>query len=116
MDPVAIGKSQRGLCREYGVAFVSTDLDEKIGYASSTTGLTPINGLRHRPTTGTSGWYIWCGEVFAEAADFFDPQCAHHFYENIPDAARLLGLPPGYRFLLAGDYLDIWFDESLLGV
>ena len=63
-----------------------------------------------------SGWYIWCGEEFSESADFFAAQCARHFYENVPDGQRFLGLPPGYRFQLAGDYLDVWYDERLLDV
>jgi len=29
---------------------------------------------------------------------------------------RLLGLAPGWRFLLSGDYLDVWFDPALLTV
>jgi len=49
----------------------------------------------------------------SEAADFFASQCArHHLYDNAPEAGRVLGLPPGFRFLLAGDYLDV-FDEKL---
>ncbi|MGO9940141.1 MAG: hypothetical protein ACLPH3_20940 [Terracidiphilus sp.] len=89
---------------------------DKIGFATATAGLKPINGLRHRQIVGTSGWYIWCGESFSEAADFFDPLHASHIQESQPDASRLFGLPPGYRFLLAGDYLDVWHDEKLLSV
>jgi hypothetical protein len=74
------------------------------------------NGLRHPLTLGTSGWYIWCGESFSESADFFEPQHASHIYESLADDGHLLGLPPGYRSLLAGDYLDIWYDEALLSV
>jgi len=42
--------------------------------------------------------------------------CASHVYANLPHARHLFGLPPGYRFLLAGEYLDVWFDEKLLDV
>jgi transposase len=41
---------------------------------------------------------------------------ASHIYEDLLDASHLFGLPPGYRFLLAGDYLDVWYDEALLNV
>ncbi len=116
MDWVKIEEAQKTLCSLYGAAFVSTPQDDKIGLATSTAGLKPINGLRHPLTLGMSGWYIWCGESFSESADFFEPQCASHIYESLPDASRLFGLPPGYRFLLAGDYLDVWYDVALLDV
>jgi hypothetical protein len=116
MDSLMIEEAQKVLCSRYGAAFVSTPPDDKLGFAKATAGLMPINGLRNPQTAGTSGWYIWCGEAFSESADFFDPQCARHFYENAPEASRLLGLPPGYRFLLAGDYLDVWYDEKLLDI
>jgi hypothetical protein len=32
----------------------------------------------------------------------------------MPQVAGFLGLPPGYRFLLAGDHVDVWYDEKLL--
>jgi hypothetical protein len=116
MDHIELEETQRTLCNRFGAAFVITPPNEKIGFASSTAGLMPINGLRHPVTPGTSGWYIWCGETFSESADFFQPQHARHLYESQPEVSRLLGLPPGYRFLLAGDYLDIWYDGKLLDV
>jgi hypothetical protein len=116
MDWLKIEEAQKTLCSRYGAAFVSTPPDDKVGLAASTAGLKPINGLRHPLTSGTSGWYIWCGESFSESADFFEPQHAIHIYEILPDASHLFGLPPGYRFLLAGDYLDVWYDEALLNV
>jgi hypothetical protein len=30
--------------------------------------------------------------------------------------APYLALPPGWRFLIAPDYEDVWFDESLLHI
>ena len=33
-----------------------------------------------------------------------------------PEVLEFLGLPPGYRFLLAIDYVDVWYDPSLLNV
>jgi len=59
---------------------------------------------------------IWCGKEFSDAAEFFAPLHASHVYEDYPHVAKFLGLPPGYRFLLAGDYVDVWFDESLFKV
>jgi hypothetical protein len=116
MDWLKIEEKQKALCDRYGAAFVSTPPDDRIGLATSTVGFRPINGIRHPLTLGVSGWYIWFGESFSESADFFDPLCASHVYETLPDASHLFGLPPGYRFLLAGEYLDVWYDAALLNV
>ena len=80
----------------------------------ATLGLAPVNGLRHPFSGDTAGWYIWCGEQFSESADFFRPICVEHMIEKLPLVADFLALPPGYRFLIADGYRDIWFDASLL--
>ena len=87
-----------------------------MGFALSTKGKPPINGLRHPPHGDTNGWYVWCGEEFSQQRDFFQPLHARHVYEDLPEVTKLLGLPAGYRFLLAGNYLDVWYDPSLLDV
>lgn len=111
-----MGEEQEAICRRYEVRCVPSKGEEKTGFALATKGMLPINGLRHPPQNGTTGWYIWCGEKYSEASDFFSPLHTYHVYEEYPQIGRLLGLPPGYRFLLAGDYLDVWFDEKLLEV
>jgi hypothetical protein len=72
--------------------------------------------LRHPPEGDACGWYVWCGEDFSEAENFFDPYHAQHIYENQPELIKVLGLEPGYRFLMAGDHLDVWYDASLLSI
>lgn len=116
MDHLRVEEAQRTVCHEYGAQFVRTPPFDKIGFARSTAGRMPINGIRHPLTPGTSGWYLWCGESFSESPDFFEPQHALHLYESMPEVSRLFGLPPGYRFLLAGDHLDVWYDERLLDI
>jgi hypothetical protein len=113
-DSTQMIEQQKAVCSRYRVKYVPSDAPEKSGFALSTKGMLPINGLRHAPGSGTSGWFIWCGEAFSEADDFFAPLHTFHIYEENPEIGRLLGLPPGYRFLLAGDYLDVWYDEALL--
>jgi hypothetical protein len=76
----------------------------------------PINGLRHRPLGDTSGWCIWSGERFSDAADFFVPLHGLHLAHRCPEAINFLGLAPGRRFLLAPDQEEVWFDEALLVV
>jgi hypothetical protein len=87
---------------------------DKAGLALSTIGMKPINGLRHPVTVGTTGWYIWCGETLSDTSDFFRPLCVDHLVERLPAVADLLGLPPGHRFLVTEEFLDVWFDQKLI--
>lgn len=82
MDQVQIEEAQREVCNQFGADFVPSLPDAKTGFADSTAGKVPINGLRNPPTEGTSGWYIWCGESFSEAPDFIEPRHTYHFYEE----------------------------------
>ena len=111
-----IETSQAAFCRERGAAFNAAPCDCKLGFAASTKGRVPINGLHHPPTSDTTGWYIWFGEELSDTPDFFLPMHVAHVYAQYPQLIRLLGLPPGSRFLLAGDYLDVWFDANLMDV
>jgi hypothetical protein len=108
-------KRQDRLCRERQLPFVPCFGTANIGLAVETKGLLPINGLRH-PANGYSGWFIWAGEVLSDSEQFFKPVHALHLEEVFPEVIPFLGLAPGHRFLIAGDRVDIWFDESLLDV
>lgn len=107
---------QATFCKERGLPYEPAMFESILGFALSTDGKIPINGLRHRGEGDTNGWYIWCGEEFSEAPDFFSPLHTRHVYENHPELTKLLGLAPGYRFLVAGEYVDIWFDPALLAI
>jgi hypothetical protein len=78
------------------------------------TGLQPVNGLRHSPVGDTSGWYIWAGEAYSSDADFFMPLHVSHLPARCQIVMPYLALPPGWRFLLADDYEDVWADPTLL--
>jgi hypothetical protein len=58
---------------------------------------------------------MWAGE-YSSDGDFFEPLHSSHLVQRLPEVVRFLGLPPGSHFLLAGEYVDVWFDESLLKV
>jgi hypothetical protein len=103
-------------CANRNVEFLAAPGTQNSGYATSTEGLIPFNGLRHPPAGDTTGWYLWCGEEFSEAPDYFAAIHTYHLYEMYPQFIPLLGLPPGFRFLIAGGYLDVWFDAALLKV
>ena len=80
------------------------------------TGLLRVNGLRHPPAGRTCGWYIWAGEELSDDPDFFLPRHLEHLGPIAQELVRYLELPPGWRFLIAPDYEDVWFDESLLEI
>jgi len=111
-----IEQAQMAFCAERGTQLVYVAPESKLGFALKTKGKQPINGLRHPVCGETCGWYLWCGEDFSDAPDFFSPIHAKHVYDDYPQLRKLLGLPPGYRFLLAGEYLDVWYDASLLNI
>lgn len=107
---------QLELCRRYGVSPVAIAPGDKLGIALNVrSGLLPINGVRTRPEGGTCGWYIWAGERMSQAQDFFQPLHVEHLVEWCEPAMRFLLLPPGWRFLIAGDHVDAWFDPEVAG-
>jgi hypothetical protein len=90
---------------------------ERVGIARNVRdGLWPLNGLRHPVAGETSGWYIWAGSEWSEADDFFVPLHIEHLVEWCPAVIPYLALGPGWRFLVAPDFEDVWFDENLLNV
>jgi hypothetical protein len=108
---------QRTICDRYGTEYSPPPNGMKIGIARNVRdGILPIHGLRHPPTGDTTGWYIWAGGEPSDDPDFFVPLHVEHLDDWCPAAVRFLGLPAGWRFLVAGDYEDVWQDLSLLNV
>jgi len=108
---------QKNICKKYGVKFIESPLDLKVGIALNVkAGLQPINGLRHPPEGDTTGWYIWAGEEFSDDPNFFVPLHVEHLEEWCPQIIKYLGLSPGWRFLVANNYEDVWEDPSLLNI
>jgi hypothetical protein len=112
---LAITPEQAAICSRYGAIPLAIDLAAKVGVARNVRdGLVPLNGLRHPPEGDTCGWYLWAGEEFSEDADFFVPLHVEHLAEWCPQVIPYLGLPPGWRILIAPGYEDVWSDKSLL--
>ena len=107
---------QQTFCEEKGYAYFPAEANAKVGLAMETQGRLPINGLRHPAKDDTTGWYLWSGEEFPQGDDSFSPVHAHHLIQLRPEVLKFLGLPPGFRFLVAGDYTDVWYDPTLLTV
>ena len=113
MDP-DLKNQQIELCRHYGASWVESPLNHKVGVSENVkTGVVPINGLRQPPSRDTTGWYIWAGEKLSKDPEFFRPLHVEHLAEWCPVVLRYLGLPPGWRFLVASNYEDVWYDPSL---
>lgn len=110
-----VAQSQQEVCQKYGVECTPLDLKLKLGVSEDFfSGKLPLNGVRLTPKGDTCGWYLWAGEEMSEAEDYFKPMHAFHLIEKCPEVIPYLGLPAGWRFLIAGDYEDVWLDEKLL--
>jgi hypothetical protein len=108
---------QQRVCRQFKAGFLPCDESLKVGISRDFDPLQfPINGLRHPPEGTTNGWYLWSGEHFSEAPDFFVPLHAWHLHQRCPELLKYLGLAPGWRFLIAPGHEDVWFDSNLLSV
>lgn len=108
--------TQQEYCAKVESEFVACGDSEKLGIALETLGKLPVNGMRIKPENGTCGWYIWCGENFSEDADFFKPLHVAHLPNYLPQVEKFLGLSPGHRFLVAGEYEDVWYDQALIDI
>ena len=109
-----ITATQKTICEKFGADFLQVRDTDVVGVARNLTPTsTLLHGLRHPPVKETSGWYIWASE-YSDADDFFEPVHAAHLHNLCPQAIDYLGLAPGWRFLIAGDQIDVWYDEHLL--
>jgi hypothetical protein len=111
-------KMQKSICKKFKAQYCASPLNLRIGISTQLLEkdkVYPINGLRMLPESNTTGWYIWNGEgSYSTDEDFFKPLCLHHIKDYCPEIISYLGLAPGWRFLLAPNYEDVWFDANLL--
>jgi hypothetical protein len=112
MDKVE--KQQKEICLKFGSSFIASKENEKVGIALNTIEQQPLNALRHNPENNTCGWYIWGGEEMSQDPEFFQPLHVSHLKDKCPEIVKYLGLSPGWRVLVAGEYEDVWYDEGLL--
>jgi hypothetical protein len=114
---MTISAEQLKICEKYGASPLDAPPQLKAGVASNIASeVVPVNGLRHAPEGDTSGWYLWAGEELSLDSEFFRPVHIEHLSDMRPEVLKYLALPPGWRFLIAGDYEDVWYDELLLKV
>ena len=109
--------AQMVICTKYGAVFRESPDELKGGISPNVRdGVLPINGVRHPPESGTTGWYIWAGEHMETDDDFFKPLHVAHLEKWCPQVIKYLGLSPGWRFLVAQEYEDVWFDPEALNL
>jgi hypothetical protein len=114
MTAIDIVRKRAALAAKFGFEPCPVPAMGKVGLSHNVrTGAMPINGVRCRPEAGTTGWYIWAGETMSEDPDFFEPLHTEHLAERCPDVLPFLELPPGWRFLVAPGYEDVWFDPDV---
>nr|WP_299417092.1 hypothetical protein [uncultured Emticicia sp.] len=112
---MSIKHKQQEICLKYNTTFLESPSNLKVGIAENVKSeILPINGLRIAPEGDTVGWYIWAGEELSKDHDFFKPLHVKHLKDWKPEVEKYLGLPVGWRFLIADGYEDVWFDETLL--
>jgi hypothetical protein len=106
---------QARLCERVGVRCVPVNAASTAGVSRATMQEGwPLNGMRVPVVGDSSGWFVWSGKELSTEPDFFEPRHVRHLVERRPEVEQSLGLPPGYRFLIAPDYEDVWFDSALL--
>jgi hypothetical protein len=110
-------QAQLRTCQQFEANFEPCGSQEMIGISQSALdGELPLNGLRHPPEGDSCGWFIWGGAELSKDDDFFKPLHVAHVAELVPEATKFLGLPSGWRFLVASGHVDVWFDPNLLDV
>jgi hypothetical protein len=109
-------QDQREVCNRFHVPLYPAPGHLKLGISLNVRDhVYPLTGLRIIPDEGTTGWFIWAGD-YSEDPEFFVPLRVEHLPEWCPEVIRYVGLPPGWRFLVAPGYEDVWFDENLLNL
>jgi hypothetical protein len=112
---VDVVEEQRRLCAKHNAAYMASPPHLKVGISRNiSSGMMPLTGIRsHAPEHGTAGWFLWAGEK-NDDPDFFIPVHISHLDEMCPAVLKYLGLPPGWGFIVAGDYEDVWYDPTYL--
>lgn len=106
-------QQQESICKKYGAGIETCPADLKVGISRNIRdGILPINGVRIKPEGDLSGWFIWAGE-WSDDPEFFVPLHVAHLNDWCPSAIPYLLLPPGWRFQVAPNHEDVWFDPNV---
>ncbi|MGS2613473.1 immunity protein Imm33 domain-containing protein [Micromonospora sp. LZ34] len=110
--------AQDDMCRRFAVEPSPPGQGTMVGFAlSRPRELEPLNALRHPIAGSSNGWFVWRGPAIPQEDEkFFAPLHVEHLDEYAPQLEPYLALPPGWGVVLAPDYEDVWYDETLLDV
>jgi hypothetical protein len=87
---------QLEVCKRYNVKPFPTD-NLKLEIARNVReGLYPLKGLHYLPVGDTTGWYIYAGEEFSEALDYFVPLHIEQLPSWCPHLMPYMLLPSGW--------------------
>jgi len=104
---------QESVCSRFGARIVNCFNGSIVGVSRNIReGVVPINGVRVQPNGNTTGWYIWAAD-WSDDPEFFVPLHVDHLAEWCPMAIPYLLLPPGWRFQVAPNHEDVWFDSEV---
>ncbi|WP_249037399.1 immunity protein Imm33 domain-containing protein [Actinoplanes xinjiangensis] len=107
--------AQRRVCWRFGVKPLLPGRGTMIGVGlSRSSGLLPLNAVRHPPVGQSNGWYVWRGGPAPQDDDFFSPVHVEHAKSHFPELMPYLALPPGIGVILAPGHEDVWHDEAFL--
>jgi hypothetical protein len=112
-------REQLELCERLGTAPQFVYGVDKLGVARAVLAnarpdpLWPVQGVRCRPSGDTCGWFLWAGD-YSTDPNFFVPSTVLEVIAARPEISHYLGLPPGWGFIFAPGYEDVWPDEKLL--
>ena len=110
-----VASQQKEVCSRYNTEWVAADLGSKVGITTNARGNTfPLKGVRHIPAADTTGWYIYAGDKTSQDSDWYKPLHVEHLREFCPMVLKYLGLPPGWGFVVAPGYEDVWEDKTFL--
>jgi hypothetical protein len=81
------------------------------------TGLWPVRGMRLPIEGSACGWRLWAGEgEMSRSPDYFELVKVEYLYDRCQEVLPYLGLPPGWRFVVAPGYFDVTDDPAFSGV
>lgn len=106
-----LSEQQISICKRFGAEPLPARPDLKVGVSRNLKDHpAPWNGMRNNIEGDTTGWYIWAGE-WSDDPEFFVPLHVKHLAAWRPEVLPYLALPPGWRFLIAPGYEDVWFED-----
>lgn len=107
-------REQTALCERLGTRPHFVEGGDRLGASRSffDPGF-PVEGVRCPPSGDTCGWFLWVGD-YSTDSNFFVSVNVLQVIQARPEIGPYLSLPPGWGFITAPGYEDVWQDAKLL--